>query len=110
MSRTRYYGICRASDRAKVNAALEALGKGPNNFNLPAVLDTKADDSKPTSFTCNWDIDDDELAMIKAAAPNAKFIEIGTTREIRADKVRPMHERVNEVLGDEGLKPQVKDD
>ena len=110
MSRTRQYGICRAADRAKVNAALEALGKGPNSCNFPVVQDTDADDARPVAYTCNWDIRDDELAAIKAAAPQAKFLEIGTSREIRADKSRPMNKRVDEVFVSEKLKPQVKGD
>jgi hypothetical protein len=106
MSRTRHYGICRAADRAKINKALDRLGHGPKNFNMPWVGENSLETARPTAYTCNWDIDDDDLEAIKAAAPLAKFMELGTSLAIREDKVRPMKTRVDEAMDGEPYKPR----
>lgn len=112
MSRTRYYGICRAADRAKVNAAIDALGHGSESFNMEMVRLADDQDATPTNYACNWDVESGDVAAIESIVGSAggSFAAIGTSMEIRADSVRPMSTRTGEINSDQRIKPRRADD
>jgi len=96
MSRTRHIVTIRENAADAANVILDGMGYGPKTFVCQTVADTARPNSRPTGRICKWDIEDSELAAIKAAIPNAVFDNIGRYKNIR--KARDMDRLLNAKL------------
>jgi hypothetical protein len=63
----RKVGVCAADKKIAVNAALDAAGFGPNNFDLPMHGEASDVSAKATHYMCSWRYPADHWAAIQAA-------------------------------------------